>query len=73
MTDDDIWKKRFLIFTAVRLAGLAVLTLGFAIAFTDLLRPGGWKLVGGILVVCGVIDAVFAPRILKRTWEQADR
>lgn len=73
MTDDDIWKKRFLIFTAVRLAGLAVLMLGFAIAFSDLLRPGGWKLVGGILVVCGVIDAVFAPRILKRAWEQADR
>ena len=73
MTDDRVWKKRFLIFTAVRVAGLAVFLLGLAIAFSDLLRPGGWKLLGGILVVCGVIDAVFAPRILRRSWEQADR
>ena len=73
MTDNDVWKKRFLLFSAVRVAGLAVFMLGIAIAFTDLLRPGGWKLVGGILVICGVIDAVFAPRILKRAWEQADR
>ena len=51
----------------------AAVMLGIAIAFTDFLRPGGWKLVGGILVICGVIDAVFAPRILKRAWEQADR
>ena len=73
MTDNNVWKKRFLIFSAVRVAGLAVFMLGIAIAFTDFLRPGGWKLVGGILVICGVIDAVFAPRILKRAWEQADR
>lgn len=73
MTNDDIWRKRFLAFTAVRVAGLAVFLLGLAIAFSDLLRPGGWKLVGGILVICGMIDAVFAPRILKRAWEQADR
>ena len=33
----------------------------------------GWKLVGGILVICGVIDAVLAPRILKREWERAGR
>ena len=73
MTDDQVWKRRFLIFTAVRVAGLLVFLLGLAIAFSDLLRPGGWKLVGGILVICGVIDAVFAPRILRREWERADR
>ena len=73
MMDNDVWKKRFFIFTIVRVAGLAVFLLGLAVAFSDLLRPGGWKLVGGILVICGVVDAVFAPRILKRSWEQADR
>jgi hypothetical protein len=46
--------------------------LGIAIAFTDLLRPGGWKLLGGLLVVFGVIDAVVAPRILKRSWERGE-
>jgi len=73
MTDEEVWKKRFFIFTAVRVAGLLVFLLGLVIAFSDLVRPGGWKLVGGILVICGVIDAVFAPRILKRSWDQADR
>lgn len=73
MTDDEVWKKRFFIFTAVRVAGILVFLLGLAIAFSDLLRPGGWKLVGGILVICGVIDAVIAPRILKREWERAGR
>ena len=73
MTEEEVWKKRFFIFTAVRVAGLLVFLLGLVIAFSDLVRPGGWKLVGGILVICGVIDAVFAPRILKRSWDQADR
>ena len=72
MSDEEVWKKRFLIFTAVRLAGLAVFMLGLAIAFTDILRPGGWKLVGGLLIVFGVIDAVIAPRILKRSWERSE-
>lgn len=72
MNDDEVWKKRFLAFTLVRVAGLAMFVLGIAIAFTDLLRPGGWKLLGGLLVVFGVIDAVVAPRILKRSWERGE-
>jgi membrane protein implicated in regulation of membrane protease activity len=72
MSDEEVWKKRFLIFTAVRLAGLAVFMLGLAIAFTDILRPGGWKLVGGLLIIFGVIDALIAPRILKRSWERSE-
>ena len=73
MTDERVWKQRFLLFTAVRIAGLVVFLLGVAVAFTDLLRPGGWPLVGGILVICGVIDAVVAPKILKREWDRAGR
>ena len=73
MTDELVWRKRFLIFTAVRVAGLVVFLLGLAIAFTDLLRPGGWPLIGGILVICGVVDAVVAPRILKREWDRSGR
>lgn len=73
MNDEEVWRKRFFIFTAVRVAGLLVFLLGLAIAFSDLVRPGGWKLVGGILVICGVIDALIAPRILKRSWEQSGR
>lgn len=73
MTDERLWRKRFQLFAAIRIFGLATFLLGVAIAFTDLIRPGGWPLVGGILAVIGAIDAVLAPRILKKSWERLDR
>jgi hypothetical protein len=73
MNDDDLWRRRFQLFAAIRLVGLVTFLLGIAIAFTDLVRPGGWKLAGGILVIIGAIDAVLAPRILKKGWERLDR
>lgn len=73
MRDEELWKKRFQIFAAIRLFGVLTFLLGLAIAFSDLVRPGGWKLLGGILVVVGVIDAVFAPRVLKRGWDRLDQ
>lgn len=71
-TSDEIWRKRFQLFMLARLFGLAMFLLGIAIAYSDLLRPGGWPLVGGFIAVAGVIDAVFAPRLLKKLWEQQD-
>lgn len=70
MTDDDVWRKRFQVFALVRVLGVATFLLGVAIAYSDLVRPGGWPLIGGILAICGVIDAVFAPKLLKRMWER---
>ena len=73
MADEDIWKSRFHVFMAVRLFGLATFFLGIAIIYTDLLRAGGWPTVGAILAIIGTIDAVFAPKLLKKMWEQQDR
>lgn len=73
MNDEELWRKRFRLFAAVRLFGLLTFLLGVTIAFTDLVRPGGWPLLGGILAVIGAIDAVVAPRILKKGWERRDR
>jgi hypothetical protein len=73
MIDDEVWKRRFQLFAAIRLVGLAVFLLGIAIAFSDLVRPGGWRLLGGILAIIGAIDAVLAPRILKKGWERLDK
>jgi hypothetical protein len=70
MDDELIWKKRFRVFALVRLAGLALFLLGLAIAFSDLVKPGGWPLLGGVLAITGAIDAVIAPRILKRSWDK---
>lgn len=73
MADERLWRRRFLAFMAVRLAGLATFFLGIAIAYSDLVREGGWPLVGAILAILGAIDATFAPRLLRTLWEQQDR
>lgn len=73
MTDDQLWKRRFHLFMAVRLFGLATFLLGLAIAFSDLVRDGGWPAVGAVVAIMGVIDAAFAPRLLKRHWDREDR
>jgi hypothetical protein len=70
MTDEEIWKKRFQTFTLVRLFGVATFLFGVAVAFTGIVRDGGWPLLGGLLAVGGVLDAVLAPRLLKRHWNR---
>jgi hypothetical protein len=71
--DDDKARNRLLIYTAVRATGLAIFLLGVAIIYTDLLRPGGWPQIGAIVGIMGVIDAFFAPRLLKKAWDEQDR
>lgn len=73
MDDDTKARNRLLAYTAVRAAGLAIFFLGMAIMYTSLLRQGGWPQVGAIVAIMGVIDALFAPRLLKRAWDEQDR
>ena len=71
MTDEEA-KRPFIIFTILRVGGLVLFLLGIAIAFTDLLKPGGWRLLGGILVIVGAIEAVISPRLVKRSMARTD-
>lgn len=73
MDDDKNARNRLLTATAVRLGGLAIFFLGIAIIYTDLIRSGGWPQIGAIVVILGVIDAILAPRLLKRAWDEQDR
>jgi hypothetical protein len=73
MTDDELkWRNRLWAYSAARIGGLAVFGLGLAIFYTDLLRDGGWPQVGAVVIVLGLIDALFAPMILKRHWDRED-
>jgi hypothetical protein len=71
--DDDVARQRLLVYTLVRLIGLAIFFLGIAIIYTDLVRPGGWPQLGAIIAIVGVIDSVLAPRLLKRSWDKGDQ
>jgi hypothetical protein len=73
VTDEDKWRRRFNLFMGIRLFGLLVFFAGLAIAFTNLLRPGGWPVVGSIVMILGLLDSVVAPRLLKKKWEAEDR
>ena len=74
MDDDDaLFRRRLLIYSLVRFGGLAIFFLGVAIMYTDLLRQGGWPQVGAVVAIMGVIDAFFAPRILKKARDEQDR
>lgn len=70
MTDDDaLWKRRFLIFTFVRLSALLLVLAGLGIAAGDIVRPGGWRAGGLALVLLGVGEMLFVPRLLRKGWE----
>lgn len=71
--DDDIWRKRLLIYSLVRFGGLAIFFLGIAIFYTNLVRQGGWPQLGAIVAILGALDALLAPRLLKRAWDREDR
>ena len=73
MADEALWQRRFQIFMAVRLVGTLTFLAGVAIAYSDIVREGGWPALGAIIAILGAIDAVFAPRLLKRHWEREDR
>lgn len=73
MDDELRWRNRLLAHSAVRLGGLAIFFLGIAIIYTDLVREGGWPQVGAIVAIMGAIDTVFAPRMLRKLWEERDR
>lgn len=73
MADDELWRRRFFLFMGARLFGALVFLAGAALMFTDLAGEGGWPVAGGILMAMGLIDAVFAPKLLKKHWESEDR
>ena len=74
MADDGaFWRKRLLLYSLVRIVGLAIFFLGIAIIYTDLAREGGWPRLGAIIAIMGAIDALFAPHLLKREWDRKDR
>jgi len=71
--DEDVAKRRLLIYSLVRFGGLVIFFLGIAIFYTNLVRPGGWPQLGAIVAILGAIDAVLAPRLLKKAWDEQDR
>jgi hypothetical protein len=71
--DDDTARRRLIAYTLVRAAGLAIFFFGIAVIYTDVVRTGGWPQLGAVIAICGVIDALFAPMLLKKSWDRQGR
>jgi hypothetical protein len=71
--EDALWRKRLLAYSAVRLGGVAIVFLGVAIIYTNLLREGGWPRLGAIVALLGAVDTLLAPRLLKKLWDREQR
>jgi len=70
---DDVAKRRLLIHSLVRFGGLLIFFLGISVIYTNLARQGGWPQLGAIIAIMGVLDALLAPRLLKKAWDEQDR
>ena len=70
MTDDEMWKRRFLVMMLARLAGTALVLFGMVVAFSNVVQPGGDQALGIPLIVVGLIELVAIPVILRRQWRQ---
>jgi hypothetical protein len=64
-TEEARARAGFILITAVRFSGIALIMLGFAIAQGLIDLP--W-IVGAVLVVAGFIDFFFVPRLVSRRW-----
>jgi len=62
-----------LLYSVIRLGGVIIFFLGVAIAYSNLLRPGGWPQVGAIIAIVGAIDALLMPRLFKKSWDRKDQ
>ena len=70
MTDDAIWKRRFFTLMLARLSGTVLALLGLLVGFTDVFQPGGYRVLGIVLVAAGLIDLVVLPKFLRKQWRE---
>lgn len=68
--DEALWRQRFLLVSITRLFGLGLMIAGVFIGFTDLVKPGGWTLLGLVLAAAGAADLLIIPLVLKKSWDR---
>lgn len=66
--DETLWRNRFIAINLVRIGGTAVVMLGLAIWYTDLLVEGGTIAVGLPLALAGLVASFLGPKWLVARW-----
>jgi hypothetical protein len=69
--DEALWRRRFGVFALLRISGLILFFL--AIAFSDIVRPGGHLAIGMVVIGLGLTEALLGPVLLRQHWARIDR
>lgn len=72
MTPEDrerLAKSRFQTLQLLRFTGIIVMILGLWIAAGDILRIGGWPMLGIPLFALGSFEAIVLPVVLAGRWK----
>lgn len=70
---DDPYQGRFFIMMASRVGGLLIALLGLVLLRGGVVTDEPMPLVGSILLIFGLLDALLMPVVLKRMWDRQDR
>ena len=65
-----LWRRRFAAYAALRLSGLAIFLAGVAVAFSGLVRDGGWRAPGAAIALLGLALATIPPALMKKGWKR---
>jgi hypothetical protein len=66
--EEKLWRDRFVAINLVRIGGTAVVMLGLAIWYSDLLVEGGSIMLGLPLALAGLVVSFWGPKHLARRW-----
>ena len=67
--DETLWRNRFIAINLVRIGGTAVVMVGLAIWYSDLLVEGGTIVVGLPLALAGLVVSFWGPKWLAARWK----
>ena len=70
--NDDLWRARFIQINFVRIGGSAIVFLGLAIWYTNVLVQGGTIVLGLPLALIGLLVSFLGPKWLARHWKRQD-
>jgi hypothetical protein len=70
--NDELWRNRFIAINMVRLGGTAIVFLGLAIWYTNVLVQGGTIVLGLPLALAGLVVSFLGPKWLARHWKRQD-
>lgn len=65
---EQLARTRYQILQLVRFVGVLLMILGMWIGAGDILREGGWPLIGVPLAVIGAFEALVLPMLLAKRW-----